>query len=125
VESVGFTEASARQCGFCCCHCCCHFCCRQRSFDATLLQRQVSAARAAGPDLVVVLVHWGPNWHLQPDKHLRELGHAFLTAGADIVFGTSPHHLQVRSGRRRLMRHHCSVEMGANLCFPAVCAAAG
>lgn len=64
-------------------------------FDPRLLQQQVAASRAVGPDLVAVLIHWGPNWRWQPDKHLRKLGRAFLDAGADIVFGTSPHHIQV------------------------------
>jgi hypothetical protein len=73
--------------------CACVLC--VRSFDPALLQQQVSAARAAGPDLVVVFIHWGPNWRWQPDKALRTLGRAFLDAGADLVFGTSPHHLQV------------------------------
>lgn len=48
-----------------------------------------------GPDLVVVMIHWGPNWRWQPSKQLRQLGKAFLDAGADLVFGTSPHHIQV------------------------------
>lgn len=70
------------------------------SYDAQLLRQQVAAARAAGgsSDLVVVMTHWGPNWRWQPDEHLRELGGAFLEAGADLVFGTSPHHVQVRWG---------------------------
>jgi poly-gamma-glutamate synthesis protein (capsule biosynthesis protein) len=63
-------------------------------YDERQLQQQVAAARAAGPDLVVVMIHWGPNWRWQPDVHLRQLGRAFLAAGADIVFGTSPHHIQ-------------------------------
>jgi hypothetical protein len=66
------------------------------SFDPGLLQRQVAAARAVGPDLVVVMIHWGPNWRWQPSKQLRQLGKAFLDAGADLVFGTSPHHIQVQ-----------------------------
>lgn len=65
------------------------------SYDTQRLQGEVAAARAAGPDLVVVMIHWGPNWRWQPDQSLRQLGRDFLAAGADLVFGTSPHHIQV------------------------------
>lgn len=67
------------------------------SFDPGLLQQQVAAAQAVGPDLVVVMIHWGPNWRWQPSKQLRRLGKAILDAGADLVFGTIPHHIQVQS----------------------------
>lgn len=72
------------------------------SFDTAQLQQDVATARAAGPDLVVVLVHWGPNWCWQPATDLRALGRTFLAAGADIVFGTSPHHVQVCIGSEGL-----------------------
>jgi poly-gamma-glutamate synthesis protein (capsule biosynthesis protein) len=64
-------------------------------YDEQQLQQQLAAAQASGPDIVVVMMHWGPNWRWTPDQHLRKLGRAFLEAGADIVFGTSPHHIQV------------------------------
>lgn len=67
------------------------------SFDPMILQQQVSAARAVGPDVLAVLIHWGPNWRWQPDSSIRALGRAFLEAGADLVFGTSPHHIQVKA----------------------------
>lgn len=42
-------------------------------------------------DLMVVSAHWGPNWGYQPLPEHRELSHELIQAGADIVFGHSPH----------------------------------
>jgi poly-gamma-glutamate synthesis protein (capsule biosynthesis protein) len=45
----------------------------------------------SGADCVIVSCHWGPNWGYEPpDSHLA-FAHALVDAGADIVFGHSPH----------------------------------
>ena len=42
-------------------------------------------------DIVVVSLHWGPNWGYQaPIAHVR-FAHSLVEAGADIVFGHSGH----------------------------------
>lgn len=42
-------------------------------------------------DLVIVAAHWGPNWgYAPPDEHVTA-AHLFADAGADVVFGHSPH----------------------------------
>jgi poly-gamma-glutamate capsule biosynthesis protein CapA/YwtB (metallophosphatase superfamily) len=42
-------------------------------------------------DLMIVSVHWGPNWGYEPlAGHIR-FGHALIDAGADIIFGHSGH----------------------------------
>ncbi|WP_041245481.1 CapA family protein [Geotalea uraniireducens] len=42
-------------------------------------------------DLLVVSVHWGPNWgHEPPPEHI-DFGRALIDAGADAVFGHSGH----------------------------------
>jgi poly-gamma-glutamate synthesis protein (capsule biosynthesis protein) len=42
-------------------------------------------------DCVVVSVHWGPNWgYRPPDDHVT-FGRALIDAGAEVVFGHSPH----------------------------------
>lgn len=38
----------------------------------------------------------GPNWRWRPDGSVQRLGRALLAAGADLVFGHSAHHIQVR-----------------------------
>jgi poly-gamma-glutamate capsule biosynthesis protein CapA/YwtB (metallophosphatase superfamily) len=41
--------------------------------------------------LLIVSAHWGPNWgNAAPPEH-RALGRALIEAGADVVYGHSPH----------------------------------
>jgi poly-gamma-glutamate synthesis protein (capsule biosynthesis protein) len=42
-------------------------------------------------DLVIVSAHWGPNWGYAPSKEHVTAAHLFVDAGADVVFGHSPH----------------------------------
>ncbi|KAL4451871.1 hypothetical protein ABPG75_007533 [Micractinium tetrahymenae] len=63
-------------------------------FSEATLAAQLAAAREAGADLVVVFIHWGPNWRWLPSAAIRRLGRAFIDCGADIVFGHSSHHIQ-------------------------------
>jgi poly-gamma-glutamate capsule biosynthesis protein CapA/YwtB (metallophosphatase superfamily) len=57
--------------------------------------------RAEAGDLVVVSLHWGPNWGCRvPDAH-RRFAHGLVEAGASLIFGHSSHHpmrIEVRSG---------------------------
>lgn len=42
-------------------------------------------------EFLVVAAHWGGNWGYNPPEEHRELAKAMIDAGADIIFGTSPH----------------------------------
>lgn len=44
-----------------------------------------------GFDLIVVSVHWGPNWGRHPLQKDVQFAHALIDSGANIVFGHSPH----------------------------------
>jgi poly-gamma-glutamate capsule biosynthesis protein CapA/YwtB (metallophosphatase superfamily) len=54
----------------------------------------IQAARAAGADLVVFSIHWGPNMRHAPPQHFREFARAVMDAGADIFHGHSAHVFQ-------------------------------
>lgn len=41
--------------------------------------------------ILIVSAHWGPNFGYQPLKEHIEFAHALIDAGADIIFGHSPH----------------------------------
>lgn len=41
--------------------------------------------------LLVVSAHWGPNWGSGAPSEHRELARALIEAGADVVYGHSPH----------------------------------
>ncbi|MEZ7170347.1 CapA family protein [Sporosarcina sp. OR05] len=45
-------------------------------------------------DVVIVSVHWGEEYSLQPSATQEELAHWFAEQGVDIVFGHHPHVLQ-------------------------------
>ena len=45
----------------------------------------------AGVGLLLVSAHWGPNWGSGAPSEHRELARALIEAGADVVFGHSPH----------------------------------
>ncbi|VFA99238.1 CapA family protein [Nocardia cyriacigeorgica] len=49
------------------------------------------AHRRAG-DLLIVSVHWGPNWGYGISKSEQEFAHRLIRAGVDIVHGHSAHH---------------------------------
>ena len=61
--------------------------------DDSRLSRWLSAIAHAAEtdDLVVVSAHWGPNWGYHPLPEHVEAAHRFIDAGADVVFGHSPH----------------------------------
>jgi poly-gamma-glutamate synthesis protein (capsule biosynthesis protein) len=58
---------------------------------ADLVVQQVSAGRESG-DLVVVSVHWGPNWGYSVGHGERRFAHRLVEGGVDLVHGHSSHH---------------------------------
>ena len=57
---------------------------------AKSLFMQVHALHETGA-LVIVSLHWGPNWGYLPPLEHPPFAHALIDAGADIVFGHSGH----------------------------------
>lgn len=53
-------------------------------FDAVARERDVV-------DLLIVSAHWGGNWGVHVPRRHRAFAHALVDAGADVVFGHSPH----------------------------------
>ncbi|NLM10725.1 MAG: CapA family protein [Clostridiaceae bacterium] len=42
-------------------------------------------------DLIVVLMHWGIEYRLEPTREQQELAEMMFQSGADIIFGSHPH----------------------------------
>lgn len=42
-------------------------------------------------DILIVSAHWGPNWGYHPPDDHQIFARALIDAGADIIFGHSPH----------------------------------
>src|SRR5262249_46500622 len=54
----------------------------------------IAQAKAAGVDLVVFTIHWGPNMVQRPTPRFRRFARAVIDAGADVFFGHSAHIVQ-------------------------------
>jgi poly-gamma-glutamate capsule biosynthesis protein CapA/YwtB (metallophosphatase superfamily) len=67
-----------------------------------------ATAAARDGDLVVVSIHWGPNWGYDvPRKHV-EFAHRLIDAGIHVVHGHSAHHpLPIEIYRGRLILYGC------------------
>lgn len=63
--------------------------------------RRIDEVRRAG-DLVVVSVHWGPNWGYRTTAEERRFAHRLIHGGVDLVHGHSSHHpreIEVHAGK--------------------------
>jgi poly-gamma-glutamate synthesis protein (capsule biosynthesis protein) len=58
------------------------------------VRESIARARAAGADLVLFSIHWGPNMRSRPSAQFRQFAHAVIEAGADIYHGHSAHVFQ-------------------------------
>jgi poly-gamma-glutamate synthesis protein (capsule biosynthesis protein) len=61
--------------------------------DQNTVTSVVSQA-ALSADIVVVMLHFGLEYHADPSASQRELAHAAIAAGAALVVGSHPHLLQ-------------------------------
>lgn len=66
----------------------------RHSPDWERLGALIDAARAAGPDLVVFMPHWGFEYEYWPEALQREHAYRLIERGVDLILGTSPHVLQ-------------------------------
>lgn len=63
------------------------------TYDSTQLCEAIRKAKE-NCDYVVVYVHWGIERENTPQDYQRQLGKAYIDAGADMVIGSHPHVLQ-------------------------------
>ena len=62
--------------------------------DYDLLAADLAAARALNTDLIAVIIHWGNEYHDQPNGHQTNLAQFLVAQGADLVLGGHPHVLE-------------------------------
>jgi poly-gamma-glutamate synthesis protein (capsule biosynthesis protein) len=74
---------------------------------ATSITSAIRERRRAG-DLVVLSIHWGPNWgYAIPDAH-RSFAHRMIEEGVDVVYGHSSHHpIGIEVFRNKLILYGC------------------
>lgn len=55
---------------------------------------RIAEAKEAGARLVVLFMHWGHEYHRQPNDFQKALAQRLADLGADVIFGGHPHVLQ-------------------------------
>jgi len=63
-------------------------------FDLENIKKQIAAARGDEADLVFVSYHWGEEYKTSANGNQKELAHAIIDAGANLVIGHHPHVVQ-------------------------------
>lgn len=64
------------------------------SLDAAKMKAGIASLREQGAELVIVAPHWGYEGNYRANDQQKELAHAAIDGGADIVWGSHPHVLQ-------------------------------
>jgi len=74
---------------------------------AAAVTAEVSRVKRAG-DVVVVSVHWGPNWGYDVTTKQVRFAHRLIEGGVDVVHGHSSHHPQpIEAYHDRLILYGC------------------
>ena len=63
-------------------------------FNVNEIQKNVKKLRDAGAEIVICAFHWGTEGSYRPTSNQKDLAHAAIDAGADVVYGHHPHVLQ-------------------------------
>ena len=58
------------------------------------LERWIEAARQGGAEIIVLSVHWGPNYRLMPTRRFQRFARAAIDRGVTVVHGHSAHLVQ-------------------------------
>lgn len=57
-------------------------------------------------DLLILTIHWGPNWREHPSQEFINAAHSLIDCGVDIIHGSSAHILQgIEIYKRRLIMY--------------------
>ena len=62
--------------------------------DRGRIAREISQAREAGAEIVVVAVHWGVEYVLLENANQRSLAQFLIDQGVDLIIGSHPHVIQ-------------------------------
>lgn len=62
--------------------------------DEKWIEKDLAAARALAPDAIIVLMHWGEEYHLNESEKQQRLAKKMYEWGADMIIGAHPHVVQ-------------------------------
>jgi len=58
------------------------------------VEQDIAAVKAAGADLVVCYIHWGPEYDVQPRQNTKQIAQKLCDLGVDAIIGSHPHVVQ-------------------------------
>ncbi|WP_416197435.1 MAG: PGA-cap domain-containing protein [Sporanaerobacter sp.] len=62
--------------------------------DEDKIKNDIYKLKEMGSDIVVVFIHWGNEYQMEPSEEQMELGRKMVEWGANIIFGSHPHVIQ-------------------------------
>lgn len=62
--------------------------------DSVAISEDMRTAREMQPDAIIVMMHWGSEYHLTENKAQEKLTRQLLSEGADLIVGAHPHVVQ-------------------------------
>jgi poly-gamma-glutamate synthesis protein (capsule biosynthesis protein) len=62
--------------------------------DEELIKRDISKARKKNADIVLVHLHYGPEYNREPSDYQKQIVQKIIELGADIIIGGHPHVVQ-------------------------------
>lgn len=62
--------------------------------DEDNIKNDISKIKDKGADLIIMFIHWGNEYEMEPSEEQIELGKKLIDWGVDIVFGSHPHVIQ-------------------------------
>ena len=62
--------------------------------DTIVIRKDLQNAKAKNPDAIIVFMHWGDEYQMQPNKYQKQLTEFCFKQGATLVIGAHPHVLQ-------------------------------
>ncbi len=55
---------------------------------------RISAMKAQGADIIVFYIHWGDEYHLEPNGQQKAIAQQLCNLGVDVIIGSHPHVIQ-------------------------------
>ncbi len=62
--------------------------------DKTLIKSKIDQAKAEGAELIVVSMHWGDEYHTEPNATQEDLASFLIENGVQVILGCHPHVLE-------------------------------
>ncbi|MCF6765101.1 CapA family protein [Thiotrichales bacterium 19S3-7] len=71
------------------------------------ITKHIQRLKKNGAEIVILLIHWGVEYHIFPEKNIYQLANELIHSGADIIIGGHPHVIQpvqfIQSGSKNKM----------------------